>query len=301
MLSSLNPSSQQFLDNLNKIGDRMRGAQERISTGTKIRQVSDEPDSVSRLLQARASLSSAEQINTNLGRVRTEVDAAEQALQSAVLLFEKVQTLGAQGHTDIQTAGGRNALAQEIDSILQQFAGLAGTAVEGRFIFSGDTDQQVPYTYTAGQATPLSAYLGATSTRLAQHPNGTTFSVSHTAQDIFDSTDPAKNVFSSIQSLAAALRANSTPAIATAVTSLAAVSEHLNGELASYGSTQNKITAATDFGKTLETQLRTQIASLEDADLTEAILELTQSQTQQQAALQSRALLPRTTLFDFLR
>jgi len=51
----------------------------------------------------------------------------------------------------------------------------------------------------------------------------------------------------------------------------------------------------------LETQLKTQIGNLDDADLTQAILDLTQSQTQQQAALQSRAMLPRTTLFDFLK
>jgi flagellin-like hook-associated protein FlgL len=300
MLSNLDPSSQQFLDNLNKISDRMTQAQQRISTGLKIRQVSDEPDSISVLLGARASLSSTEQILTNLGRVQMETNAAEQALQSAVQLFDKVRTLGAQGNTDVQSAAGRAALADEIDGILQQFVGLAGTAVEGRYILAGDTDQQVPYTYTAGQPNPVSAYLGSASTRLVQHPNGTTFSVSRTAQEIFDSTDPAKNVFFAIQTLSSALRANDRAAVATAFDGLAHVSEHLNAELAFYGTTQNKVAAAVDFGQTQRTQLHTQIANLEEADLTQAILDLTQSQTQQQAALQSRAMVPRRTLFDYL-
>ncbi len=300
MLSSLQPGAQQFLDNLNKISESMGRAQQRIATGRKINRVSDEPGSISLLLQARASLISNKQTLTNLGRVKTEVDSAEQALQSAISLFDKVQTLGAQGNTDILTLAGRIALADELDGVLQQFVGLAGSAVEGRYIFSGDTDQQTPYTYTTGLPNPVSAFLGATSTRLVQHPNGTTFAVALTAQQIFDSTDPTTNVFASIQLLSAALRANDSPGVAIAVDSLTKVAQHLNSQLAYYGTTQNRVTAAAEFGQTLQLQLQTQISNVEDADLTQAILELTQGQTQQQAALQSRAMLPRTTLFDYL-
>jgi flagellar hook-associated protein 3 FlgL len=300
MLSSLDPAAQQFLNSLNRISDRMTQAQQRISTGLKITQVSDAPDSISLLLQAQASLGSTEQTLSNLGRVKTEVDTGEQALQNAVSLFDQVQTLGAQGNTDTQTAAGRADIAQQLDSILQQYVGLAGTAVEGRYIFSGDSDQQAPYTYTVGAANPVSAYLGSNSTRLVQHPNGTTFSVALTAQQIFDSTDPTTNVFASIQNLSAALRANDSAAIQIAADGLSKVGEYLNSELAAYGNTQNKVTEATNFGQTLQVQLQTQISNLQDADLTQAILDLTQGQTQQQAALQSRARLPRTTLFDYL-
>jgi len=300
MLSSLDPSAQQFLTALNRISDRMNRAQLQVSSGRSINQVSDAPQSIAVLLGARATLNATTQTLANLGRVKTEVDAGEQALQGAVVLFDKVQTLGAQGDTDTQTASGRADIAQQLDSILQQFVGLAGTAVEGRYIFSGDADQQVPYTYTAGAANPVSAYLGTASTRQTQHPNGTTFSVALTAQQVFDSADPSTNVFSAIQSLSAALKANDSAAIQTAVDGLSKVGSYLNGELAFYGNTQNKIADATDFGNTLKVQLQTQISGLEDADTTQAILEFTQAQTQQQAALESRAKLPRSTLFDYL-
>ena len=300
MLSSLDPSAQQFLTALNRISDRMNRAQLQVSSGRSINQVSDAPQSIAVLLGARATLNATTQTLANLGRVKTEVDAGEQALQGAVVLFDKVQTLGAQGDTDTQTASGRADIAQQLDSILQQFVGLAGTAVEGRYIFSGDADQQVPYTYTAGAANPVSAYLGTASTRQTQHPNGTTFSVALTAQQVFDSADPSTNVFSAIQSLSAALKANDRAAIQTAVDGLSKVGSYLNGELAFYGNTQNKIADATDFGNTLKVQLQTQISGLEDADTTQAILEFTQAQTQQQAALESRAKLPRSTLFDYL-
>ena len=300
MLSSLDPAAQQFLSNLNRIGERMTQAQQRITTGLKISQVSDAPESIALLLEARANLNATGQRLTNLGRVKAEVDGGEQALQNAVSIFDKVQTLGAQGNTDVLTADGRAEIAQQLDGFLQQTVGLAGTSVEGRFIFAGDTDQTAPYTYTAGLANPVSAYLGSASTRLVQHPNGSTFSVSLTAQRIFDSADPTTNVFSAIQNLSTALKNNNSAAIQTADDGLAKVGQYLNTQLAFYGNTQNKVADATDFGHTLKVQLETQISTLADADLTQAILDLTQAQTQQQAALESRAKLPRSTLFDYI-
>ncbi len=300
MIPILDPASQQFLDNLNRISDRMQKAQRQASTGLKLTQVSDQPDQVSTLLSARASLSAAQQIQTNLGRVKTEADAAEQALQSAVKLFDQVQTLGAQGATDTASASARADLAQELGSVLQQMVGLAGTTVEGRYLFSVDSDQQTPYTVDLTQPNPVSAYLGSSATRLVQHPNGTTFAIAETAQTIFDSNDPSTNVFAAITGLRTALANNDSAAIANSVSGLAKVGEYLNSQLAFYGTTQNKIAEASEYGQTLQTQLQTQIGSLQDADLSAAILELTQSQTQQQAALESRAQMPRKTLFDYL-
>ena len=300
MITSLNASDQQFLNNLNRVSDRMNRAQRQLSTGVKMARVSDDPDQGSTLLNTRASLSAAQQIQSNLGRVSAEVDAGEQSMQSAVLLFERARTLGAEGVTGTQTASGRAVTGQEIGAIMQQMAGLAGTQVEGRYIFSGDADHQVPYTIDLSLPAPVSSYLGAASTRLVQHPNGTTFQVAHTAQEIFDSSTPGANVFGALTALRDGLNANDETAIRTALDGLASVGDHLNSELASYGSFQNSVSNAAEFGQNLQLQLKTQISGLEDADATEAILELNQSQVQQQAALNSRAQIPRKTLFDFL-
>ena len=300
MVSSLKPSAEQFLINLNRIGDNMTRAQSQLSTGLRVQQVSDSPDVISTLLQARASLDHTQQINSNLGRVKTEVDSAEQAMQNAVSLFENVRTLSAEGNTGTQTASGRADLAQQLQAIEQQMVGLSNTSVEGRYVFSGDSDQTSPYIYDPSQTNPVSAYQGSNSTRSVQHPNGTTFTVALTAQQIFDSNDPATNVFTSINNLVTALKNNDDTAISTANDSLSKVGEYLNNQLAFYGTTQNKVSEATNYGATLVTQLQTQISGLQDADETQSILELTQAQTQQQAALVSRAQLPRTTLFDYL-
>ena len=300
MISSLNPNTQQFLNDLNQISDSMQQAQNQVTTGLKVSQVSDQPDIISSLLSTRASLSTSQQISSNLGQIKTEVDSGEQALQSAVTLFDQVQTLGASGVTSTSTAATNATLAQQAGGVLQEMVGLADTNEGGRYIFAGDSDQQEPYTVDLTQTPPVSAYQGSAATRVAQHPDGSTFAVSLTAQTIFDSSDPTTNVFSAITNLQTALANNDTTAIEAANAGLSKIGDYLNQQLAFYGNVQDKVAQATDYASTQQTQLQTQIASLQDADLTSSILTLNQDQTQEQAALQSEARIPRTTLFDFL-
>jgi flagellar hook-associated protein 3 FlgL len=300
MISNLDPSAQQFLNDLNRISAAMNTAQQQMSSGLKVSSVSDAPDQISTLLQARAGLSSTQQVLSNLSRQTAEVNTGEQSLESAVQLFEQVRTLGAEGATPTITADQRATLSGQIGAIMQQLVGLAGTTVEGRYIFSGDSDQQTPYTIDLTQANPVSGYLGSAATRVAQHPNGTTFPLALTAQQVFDSADPTTNVFASMNTLRTALANNDSTGILNAMDGMPKVDSYLNDQLAFYGTTQNRITDATSYGQNLQTELQSQISNLQDADLTNAILELTQAQTQQQAALTARAQLPRTTLFNFL-
>src|SRR5580704_1695981 len=102
MLSSLSPQSQQFLNDVNNIAHTMSEAQTQLSTGLKVNVVSDDPDVISTLLQARANLNSAQQVSTNLGEVSTEVNTGEQALENATTLYDQVQTLSAEGTTSTQ-------------------------------------------------------------------------------------------------------------------------------------------------------------------------------------------------------
>lgn len=301
MVSSLNPNAQQFLNSFNRISNNLQQTQIQISSGLRVNQVSDAPDSISALLAARARLSSVQQIGSNLVRFKSEADAGEQALQSAVQLFDQVQTLGATGATGTATASTRTDLAQQLGSLLQQMGGLAATQTEGRYIFSGDSDQQAPYIIDLTQSNPVSAYMGLAATRAAQYPDGTTFPVSETAQTIFDSSNPTTNVFQAIVNLRTALANNNDAAIQTAAGGLSKVGDYLNEQLAVYGNTQDQIASATNQSQDLQTQLRSQISGLQDTDMTSAITTLTQAQTQEQAALESEALIPRTTLFDYLK
>ena len=300
MIDFFDPISHTFLAGMNRIQAREQRAQQQLTTGLKINSVSDAPDQIANLMQVRSNLAQTQQISSNLGRVKTETDTAESALQNAVTLLDTVSTLATEAQPNTQTADARKQIAVQIGADLERMVGIANTSVEGRFVFSGDNDQAQPYTIDMTQASPVGAYGGSAATRQIQHPDGSLFSTSRPAQEIFDSADPINNVFLAISTLRTALLNGDQAAIDQSAGALKNASSTLNGQLAFYGTVQNRVNAAIDFAADLKTQLQTQQSGIEDADLTESITELTQAATQQQAALTAMKEMPRTSLFDYL-
>jgi flagellar hook-associated protein 3 FlgL len=298
MIEFFDPSNRMFLDGMDIIQGRALRAQQQLTTGLKINTVSDDPDHIANLMQVRTSLAQTQQIASNLVRVKTETDTAEGALSNAVSLLERISTLASEGQPTTQTADARSQIAGEVGSVLQQMVGIANTGVEGRFIFAGDADQTQPY--TIDQTGTVSAYAGSAATRQIQHPDGSLFQISKTAQGIFESADPAKNVFALVAGLRTALLNNDQAGIDAAVSNLPGASADLNNQLAFYGTVQNRVAGGIDFAANLETQLKTQQSGIQDADLTSAITDLNQAAIQQQAALAAEKEMPRTSLFNFL-
>jgi flagellar hook-associated protein 3 FlgL len=300
MISSLDPESLRFLSGLNQIQQRSERAQRELTSGLKINTISDAPDQIGSLWQNRWELDNAKQLDANLGRVKAEVDGAQTALSSAVTLVQQAEVLGSQAATGTATAQDRAVIAGQIGDILQRLVGVANANVEGRYIFSGNNDQQPPYSVDLTQANPVSPYQGSAATRQVQNWDGARITVGKTAQEIFDAPNQQQNVFVVVANLRTALLNNDQAGITSAATDLQTAGSYLNLQLASYGGLQNQLTGSLDSGKTRETQLQTALSGIQDADLTQAVSELNQAQLQQQAALQSRAKLPRTTLFDYL-
>jgi flagellar hook-associated protein 3 FlgL len=300
MISTLNPAAQNFLAGLNQIQTRLQTAQTQLTTGLQINNVSDDPSEIADVWQLNSQLDQTQQTDTNLGQVNTEVNTAQSALQSSVTLVEQALTYGAQGASGTASATTRQDLANELGAILQQLVSAANTTVQGRYIFSGDTDQTTPYSIDLTQSSPVSAYQGSATTREIQGPDGTAFPIALTAQQIFDSSNAQTNVFASITSLMQGLQANNATQITSAVSDVQSADTFLNQQLAFYGTVQDRVAGALSFGQNYTTQLQTQLSGVQDADEASAITNMTQAQTEMQAALQSEAQLPRNTLFDFL-
>jgi flagellar hook-associated protein 3 FlgL len=221
-------------------------------------------------------------------------------VQSAVTLLEQAQSLVTEGEPSSTSATSRTQIAGQLGDILTQIVALSNTTSGGRYIFSGDSDQTAPYTIDLTQTNPISVYAGTPSTREIQSPDGSTIPVALTAQDIFDSSTPGDNVFQSINNARQALLNNDQTGIDSSITSLQSSDSYLNTQLAFYGDTQDAITSGLNYGSTLVTQLQTQLSTIQDADATQAITQLTEATTDEQAAVQSEAQLPRTSLFQYL-
>ncbi|MGE5569393.1 MAG: flagellin [Rhodospirillales bacterium] len=314
MISGLNAASDRFLAALARITARADRAQRQIGSGKKLEAASDQPSEVSRLLIARGQLEQTLQLKTNLGRAKAEVDTAERALQTAVKVLERVVTIGAQGATATQTPTQRTIIAVEVQAALEQMVNIAGTTVEGRHVFSGDDYRNAPYTLDLTQPNGVSAYAGSAATREIMHPSGTRFTISRSADQIFDS--PGASVFAAINNLRIALQAvptvapgdpdyntqyeAQTAAISAALLDVKKAQDHLSAELSHYGTIQNRIEEALETANKLKLRQETELSEIEDADVIEAIIQLNEAQIHKEVALASHARTAGRSLFDYL-
>jgi flagellar hook-associated protein 3 FlgL len=305
MIQSLNPSAELFLANVDRIQSQINQAESEVSSGLKILRPSDAPNQLEGLMRLRADLARNTQVSTNLSEVKAETDTAEQSLSTATQLLDTVTSLGTQGANFTQTASSRQAMALQVQGILEQLVGLSNTTVQGRFVFSGDQDQSPSYDLNLANPNGVDRLLTTQATRQVTDASGVSFTVGLTAQNIFDHRNPddtlaPDNVFAAVNSLRVALQSNDQAGITAALTSLSTAATYLNSQLSFYGSVQNRIQSAQSFAGQQNVQLQSALSQTQDADVTQAAVTLTQSQTQLQAAFSAQAARPRTSLFDFL-
>ncbi len=305
MITNLEPEAALFLADVSRIQQRLAEANSQVSSGKKINVASDAPDQIDSLLQLRADEQSNTQIQSNLTLAQTEANSADSALGSAILLMDRAVTLATQGATATSDATSRASLAEEVESLQEQMVSYSQTAVQGRYIFSGDLDGSPSYALDLNAPNGVDQLSNAPATRQIQDPAGGSFPASKTAQEIFDDQNayggPATdNVFAALNTLRTALLNNDSDAIGASIGNLQQASDHLNSMEAFYGTVEDRIQDASTFSSNYDTQLQAEVSQKQDADVTAAATELTQATTQLQAAYMARAKMPHTSLFDFL-
>jgi flagellar hook-associated protein 3 FlgL len=306
MINSVDPQNALFLNGISRIEATIAQANSQVSSGLSINQASDSPDQIGTLLQLRANQLHNSQIQSNLTLAQTNAQAADNALSSSVLLMDTATSLATEGATATSSATTRASLAQQVQTLLQQMVSNSQANVQGIYIFSGDQSSTPQYTWDPTQANPVVTQQTSASTQLIEDPAGGTFQASLTAQQIFDDQDPTAggpatdNVFNALNSLVTALNANSTTGIGNSIGLLQASSTHLNTMEAFYGNLEDQIQGATTYASNYNVQLQTNISNIQDADIPAAATELTESNTQLQAAMQMEAQMPHTSLFSLL-
>ncbi|MGA8594632.1 MAG: flagellin, partial [Bryobacteraceae bacterium] len=96
------------------------------------------------------------------------------------------------------------------------------------------------------------------------------------------------------------LTSNNVSALSTDSTNIQTASNYLDAQQAQYGDFQDQVSNALTYQGQLDTQLQSQMSSLQDADVVSAATTLQQDETEEQAALQAQASLPTKTLFDYI-
>jgi len=280
-------------------------AEVQLSSGLRVNQASDAPQSVGDIFQARADLGNANQVSQNLTNIKAQADAADSALQTAVQVLQQAAVLATQGATSTTTATQQKQIASQVQALQSQLVSLSRTQVAGVYIFSGDNSGSPSYQLDPSSPTGVDRLIVTQATQQIADPTGVTFQIAMTAQDLFDKRDssdnPApENAFTALQNLETALQNGDQNGISQALSSIQSASAYVNQQAGFYGAVQNRISAAVTLAQKFQVQSQTDLSSLQDADIPTVATELTQLTTSLNAAMSAQAHRPISTLFDYL-
>jgi flagellar hook-associated protein 3 len=133
------------------------------ASGKKLEKPSDCPAEVGLLLANRAQDQRLEQYLAGIRASRSSLEVSTAALQNVANLFSQAKTIAIEGSHSANTPQAMEALAQQVDQLIERLLETANQQYGGRYLFSGAASETKPFTLaTDTLGRPTSAqYLGA--------------------------------------------------------------------------------------------------------------------------------------------
>ncbi len=306
MISGLSAANDQFLASMNILQNNLSQADEQLSSGLRVNQASDAPQSVEDIFVTRAELGQETQVAQNLTTIQGQVQTADSSVQTAIQLLNQAIAIGSQGASNTSSSTSQQTLASQVQGLETQLVSIANTEVGGVYVFSGDASGSPSYQVDTSSPTGVDRLLTPQQATLqVAGPSGVTFQVSMTAQDLFDQRDSsdnptANNAFAALKGLTLALQSGNATNITQALGVLQGAANYVDAQAGFYGAAENQITSALNLAQKFQVQDQTQLSNLQDADATSLAVQVTQASTALDAAMAAQAHKPTSTLFDYL-
>jgi flagellar hook-associated protein 3 FlgL len=284
-------SQRHVLADLRRVQERLANAQSQVSSGKRIEKPSDDPLGAERAMRLNDKLESTSAYRTAVDESRSWLDATDSALDSLNQIVQHVRELTLQAANGSTSDAGRQAIKQQIDQLTEEAKSTLNSAYDGRYIFSGTKTDTPPYSAATGDA-----YQGDAAPVVRQIGPGVSVQVNVTGDDVLSGLLPA------LRTLSSHLASNDIAALGTSdLKAIDAGFDNLSAKRGVIGAITNRVDAA---GTRLDDTADITTAFLsktEDADLPQALTDLSAQQTALQAALRGGATLIQQSLMDFLR
>jgi flagellar hook-associated protein 3 FlgL len=271
-------------------------AAQQMATGRSVNNLSDNPAAAAQLVNNDALTGENDQFLTNVTDLQSKFQAADSALNSAVQLMTTAISVGTEGANGTLSAADRQAVAQQVQGIQQQMLALANTEYEGTYIFSG-TNVTTPAFAQDSSAASGVQYNGNTDVTSVQISEGQSMETNVAGSQIF--TNANGNVFQALNDLANALTSGN--GIDAANTEVQQAFSQLTTQRVFYGNALNQVQTSQSFLNQEQVNLSTQQNQLVGANMTQAITNESQAQTDEEAALSATGqILSLPTLLSYI-
>lgn len=291
--------SRRLLSDLGLASRKIADAQREISTGKRITKPSDDPTGAHRAIVLRGQIAESQRHAKNVDEATGWLTTTDTALASMQDIVHRVRELTVQGANDTTDPDARNAIALEIDQLADALKTAANANYAGQYVFSGTQTTTAPY------APGSDTYQGDAGTIAREIGPGVSVQINALGSTVVGSGGGDGKLLATLRNIAADLRAGTAAgANSLRTTDLQDLDTNLDtlGQARSIiGATQNRLDAAATRLADITDANTKLLSDTEDADMSEAILDLTTQQTVYQAALRAGASIIQTSLMDFLR
>lgn len=277
--------------NLAKQSEQLVRTQLKLATGKRINKPSDDPVGIGKVLDYRTTQKTIGQYRENILDALTRVAFTETVLGQVSDLVESAKKIAINPNADDKTA-----LAQEIANIRQQALGLANSKYGADYLFGGHLSDTAPFDPTA----PYD-YNGDGGAHQVVVGEGITVKIEADGSQMF--ADGADNLFAVLDDLEAALSGApyDPAAVQNTVDPLYRIAKRLQLTRSDLASDYKRL-ERTDahwhrFGNAVETMRQ----SVEDADITQAAVDMQSQQTAYEVLLATAGRIVQPSLIDFLR
>ena len=292
---------QRVLNNIQNQSRRILDLQTQLSTGQRVNSPSDDPIDARRAINTRATIAKNDQYLSNITSAGPRLEETVTSIQTMAdnLLRTRELTLQGANGTNDQTA--LDALAEEINQILEAAVNTANHQTGNLYIFGGTRTSTQPFATTRnlnGEITAVT-YEGNTGHIEIAVSDGQVVTANEPGSQVFQG---AQDIFQTLIDIRDNLRAGDQAGLQNArLTELETERQQLSQAQARVGAVQNRLDRTTQEIEDFQLQLQEVLSDSIDADFADVIINLNAQSNAFQAALNAGARVIQPSLLDFLR
>lgn len=292
--------AERSLRDINAQLSRISTLQEQLATGLRVNRPSDDPIDARRAINVRVLLGKNEQFQANIDDIAPQLDETATTLLSVVSILQRALELTTQAANGTNSQQQLDAIALEIDELLEGVFASSNQRTNGRSIFAGTQSLADAFSATrvGGEITAVT-YEGNDQVTTVNVSERIQIDVNIPGSDAFQDT---ADIFATLIGIRDDMRAGDQASLRTVrLTEIQAGLDQILFSVARVGAVQNRLEDVSNNLQDANIQLRDLLSDKIDADFAETVLGLNVAQNAYEAALNAAGRVLQPSLIDFLR
>ena len=298
-----NITTSNFISYINKHAENLLKTQQQIASQKRINKSSDDPIGMGQVLGYRTNLALTDQYQENIEQGMTRLEFNEVTLDLASDLTNTARRLAADYSGSTLSAATRQSVALQVKDLYDQVMQMANSKFNGNYIFSGHATNTAPFSRDANYN---ATYNGDDGELRIMVSDNVEVNIIADGRNIFqDAANGGVNIFDELKNLIDGLE-NPDPVAGSAqieatVNVLQDGRNQINSRRSEYAPVLYRLQATDEYMTNLRPKVEEAMASLEQADITKAVVELQNLELAYETTIATAARIIQPSLLDFLR